>query len=398
MLNEEQGQLKNSHLLEDDSLSSLFDSDFLICSTEPQCIHSQPLSSKGFSHSLVENDSLGSAFAALNQPACKEHQDVNAPDDVTKENGILERVLRNDVMTRHPLQEQQDSRVGTMSESPVMNSGIQDNCNTGCNEFLTDPMDSPLDEMFSFSVGDPYEREPAAIIDDDEMDLSVAGSAIDGIYETGSEWDEMTDATSSPRPIPETEFRSDSHAAPKRHTCAECGGAFIKAADLESHAKQASHKPFACNEPGCSAQYTRPDALTRHRGVHSSTNSYPCVECHRYRGRGAFKRRDHLLQHLKKVHGLSADAVKPKFCSHKSCIYSGAEGPDGRFWGFKSRIEHARHMREAHGEGTNDCDVSGCDRRGKKGFARKRDLEIHREKVHMKSEQSAGPGLMIAVH
>jgi hypothetical protein len=39
-------------------------------------------------------------------------------------------------------------------------------------------------------------------------------------------------------------------------------------------------------------------------------------------------------------------------------------------------------MREAHGKETYDCMIDGCERFGKKGFARLNDLERHRKLAH----------------
>jgi hypothetical protein len=171
------------------------------------------------------------------------------------------------------------------------------------------------------------------------------------------------------------------NSMPAAHTCPKCLITFSRASEIEDHARETKHKPFACTI--CSALFSRQDALTRHRQIHESQKRYPCARCEKYRGPGAFRRRDHLRQHLRKKHRLHPNAEFPRHCPYDRCDFSAR---DGRFDGFRLRRDYLRHMRDSHGEEKHDCDVDGCDRKGKRGFARLSDLDRHRKLIHEKLE------------
>lgn len=163
------------------------------------------------------------------------------------------------------------------------------------------------------------------------------------------------------------------------HTGPQCLENFMRVSDIEAHARETKHKPFICGV--CNALFSRQDALTRHGEIHKSQKRYPCEWCEKNRGSVAFRRRDHLRQHLRKKHRVHPNAEFPRHCRYDGC---GSSACDGRFDGFRSRREYSRHMRESHGEEKHDCNVEGCDRVGRKGFARLSDLDRHRRLVHDK--------------
>jgi hypothetical protein len=172
----------------------------------------------------------------------------------------------------------------------------------------------------------------------------------------------------------------ESKRTPTSYTCRMCQESFSRILELEKHAKVAKHKPFACRQ--CKACFSRQDALTRHREIHDSQKLYPCLLCDSYQGVGAFRRRDHLRQHLQKKHRLHPNAEFPRHCSYECCSFSERFVVSDRFQGFSSRREYSKHMREVHGKETHDCDIDGCNRVGVKGFARINDLHKHRKVVH----------------
>lgn len=246
----------------------------------------------------------------------------------------------------------------------------------GCDDDILQPFSNPM-ERNTFISRD-FEETPST------PSLELSGSlrlGLKRLNETNKEkvkQEENEDTSSSYISVSEFEGSSEISSSFSRR-CSECQQLFARSSDMEQHAKETRHKPFFCSYKICTARFSRQDALTRHRDVHGSTLQFPCTKCDKYKDGDAFKRRDYLLQHMKKAHGMSREALHPKFCCHASCSYSGS---DGRFWGFRNRREHSWHMRDVHGEGTLDCKEIGCDRVGKKGFARKRDLEIHVQKIH----------------
>jgi len=176
-----------------------------------------------------------------------------------------------------------------------------------------------------------------------------------------------------------------SNSVPATHTCPICFVTFSRASDIEDHAKETKHKPFACSV--CNRLFSRQDALTRHREIHESQKRYPCAICEKCRGPVAFRRRDHLRQHLRKKHRVHPNAEFPRYCPYDRCNFSAREG---RFDGFRLRRDYLKHMRESHGEEKHDCDVDGCDRKGRRGFARLNDLDKHRQLIHKKLESGCG--------
>jgi hypothetical protein len=164
------------------------------------------------------------------------------------------------------------------------------------------------------------------------------------------------------------------------HKCRECEESFSRVHELERHAKDTKHKPFACGE--CNACFSRQDALTRHREIHDSQKVYPCPKCNKYQGSAAFRRRDHLRQHLWKKHRVHPNTEFPRHCPYECCGCSEQLRHVANFNGFGSRREYSKHMREVHGKETHDCDIEGCHRVRSKGFARISDLQRHRKLIH----------------
>ena len=78
--------------------------------------------------------------------------------------------------------------------------------------------------------------------------------------------------------------------------CQVCFQSFPSNAELERHAQSLQHKAFGCK---CGKTYARLDILKRHC---DSTPKFPCPHCNRYTGANAFRREDHLTQHLRTYH------------------------------------------------------------------------------------------------
>jgi hypothetical protein len=129
---------------------------------------------------------------------------------------------------------------------------------------------------------------------------------------------------------------------------------------------------------------------------------WPCQYCRRHRGENGFRRLDHLRQHMRNYHHHESDGqpLAPEgsrgnlkyifpVCSHADCPkYRGidfqelprsqkeADRP------FASQSEYTKHMREEHEECAYPCDVEGCDRVGRRGYFREKDMLRHRSQQH----------------
>ncbi|KAK1597649.1 uncharacterized protein LY79DRAFT_351241 [Colletotrichum navitas] len=183
-------------------------------------------------------------------------------------------------------------------------------------------------------------------------------------------------------------------------TCAECTMKFCSKAKLEGHANEAQHSPFACI---CGKTFARLDVLNRHLDcLGSDLPKFPCQFCKRHRGKDGFRRRDHLLQHIRGYHKFEAEGkidcilpsrrgehLAPPVCSYQSCpkyrdnsfTKLGVEEQQ-RTKPFASQSEYTKHMKTAHNFTPFPCTMSGCNKTGSKGYVREKDLINHRKKEH----------------
>jgi DNA-directed RNA polymerase subunit RPC12/RpoP len=186
------------------------------------------------------------------------------------------------------------------------------------------------------------------------------------------------------------------------YSCHQCGGEFSTRNDLTRHATDSQHNAFLCEHPGCVSTFTRYPDLIRHEGIHAPDSSrYPCHLCKRHRGPTAFKRKDHLTQHLRNYHHVDPEDGKSLgfSCPKEGCenyrdetffrrgIASGwkhvprwntakGEAP------FPNQAALTKHLKAEHDESQFPCEVPFCDRVRGKGFTRKRDLFKHRQAKH----------------
>ncbi|KUJ13146.1 uncharacterized protein LY89DRAFT_651228 [Mollisia scopiformis] len=171
--------------------------------------------------------------------------------------------------------------------------------------------------------------------------------------------------------------------------CAECGMSSRSNAALIRHAEEHLHQPYGCQ---CGVFFSRRDVLHRHLdSLSRSKPEYPCTYCKRHRGADGFRRKDHLLQHMRNYHHLETepDSFRVTFpvCSHADCAFYRNEAfaksenaEDNK--PFASQSAYTRHMREEHNESPFPCTISGCNRIGKKGYFREKDLRLHHLKEH----------------
>lgn len=121
-------------------------------------------------------------------------------------------------------------------------------------------------------------------------------------------------------------------------------------------------------------------AAKPHKKSTSEEPRYPCQHCDRYCGKRAFKRKDHLNQHLRRVHSLSQEDLVPGFCPHRNCSF--AEGPMSSVRAFSKFSHYTKHLREVHGESLFDCSVPNCRRKGVNGYSGHANLLRHMREKH----------------
>ncbi|KAF4872746.1 Zinc finger protein Gfi-1 [Colletotrichum siamense] len=184
------------------------------------------------------------------------------------------------------------------------------------------------------------------------------------------------------------------------NSCAECRKEFKSRAQLQQHAIEAQHTPFACV---CGKGFARLDVLYRHLdSFGNQMPKYPCQFCKKHRGKNGFKRRDHLVQHIRGYHKFEAEeklgdilpSRRGKYGIPQVCPYPGCEFHRGDSFKelsaeeqrsskpFSTQAEYTKHMKEAHDFTPFACNVAGCVKTGKKGYSREKDLINHRKKEH----------------
>ncbi|KAI1805688.1 hypothetical protein F4811DRAFT_513874 [Daldinia bambusicola] len=191
---------------------------------------------------------------------------------------------------------------------------------------------------------------------------------------------------------------------PAINSCIECNASFDTLSLLNNHAMKTQHYSFACL---CGERFSRYDAQGRHiKSFRKDSRSYPCNLCKRHRGRKAFHRRDHLVQHLRGYHQLDTKEITnhcPKVNPRQQsdayspvlvCPFVGCEHyRDKEFRNldefeqqeqcpFKSKSHYSNHLKDAHGEVPFPCHVLECDRVGSKGYLREKALKRHLAAQH----------------
>ena len=190
-------------------------------------------------------------------------------------------------------------------------------------------------------------------------------------------------------------------------SCDECGAKFNSMAELHVHAIEQHHVILRCK---CAETFSRIDVLIRHlKQNRLSGTTYPCLKCKRHRGVRAFKRKDHLTQHLQNYHHV--DATKYSRYSIYStliqlrCPYIGC--PQHRdadfyripFWErdkacpFEKQSVYTKHMQKDHDYSPYPCDLANCPKVAGKGFFRKTSFLKHRKSCHPDARPFVDTGL-----
>lgn len=192
---------------------------------------------------------------------------------------------------------------------------------------------------------------------------------------------------------------------PVPNTCAECKRSFPTRKELKCHAESWNHTMFVF-KCSCGNTFARSDALNRHCEALSPAGDgkYPCTSCKSHRGKHAFHRRDHLIQHLRGYHKFDFKAVEPflafngqvtfEACPHLNCGFH--RGKDYELLSspqemslrpFERKRDYYGHMKDAHNQTPFPCYVDGCIQTGSKGYATVNGLIAHLTKKHPQEQK-----------
>ncbi|KAH6682780.1 hypothetical protein B0J14DRAFT_574359 [Halenospora varia] len=184
--------------------------------------------------------------------------------------------------------------------------------------------------------------------------------------------------------------------------CIECNTLCSSKAGLLRHGKQAQHRPYGCD---CGMLFSRLDVLHRHlESLALEEPQFPCEyqNCKRHRGANGFHRKDHLTQHLRNYHhvgtvqgpantviGIQRRQFVFPVCAFSSCPQYRDPSFNSLPWSqkeqnkpFTSQSAYTKHMRYEHNYCSFPCIVEGCDRTGRRGYFREKDLIKHRQTDH----------------
>ncbi|KAK9424548.1 hypothetical protein SUNI508_03424 [Seiridium unicorne] len=182
--------------------------------------------------------------------------------------------------------------------------------------------------------------------------------------------------------------------------CIECGEILPYRAHLQAHANLKQHSPFQCI---CGKKFARLDVLHRHFDSYGrDMPKFPCTFCKSHRGKLGFRRRDHLVQHLRGYHKFDLEEINQispalrdirlrnsPVCPHVGCEYH----RDSSFRDlpleqqledrpFTKQSDFSKHLKEVHDETPFPCKFPGCDKVGGKGYIRQKDLMKHQTAKH----------------
>ncbi|GAP92890.1 putative AMP-binding enzyme [Rosellinia necatrix] len=146
--------------------------------------------------------------------------------------------------------------------------------------------------------------------------------------------------------------------------CIDCDKLFPNNAQLRSHGKREGHRPYACD---CGHTCSQLDALDRHIASKNNVAKFTCPLCKHDKAPRAFCRADHLPQHFRTFHKISAGRIPKSFTagpSHSSPVESPMPLPPPQYLPSYS------------------CPVPGCNRRGELAYFRQLDLDEHLLMTH----------------
>ena len=104
--------------------------------------------------------------------------------------------------------------------------------------------------------------------------------------------------------------------------------------------------------------------------------SHELIISHSYRGKDGFKRKDHLVQHMRNYHKMEDYAPINGVCRESYCYFR-----------YIALDGLAKHMLETHHSSPYVCREPNCDRVGMNGFENVKDLKAHEKDTHVSEFQ-----------
>ncbi|KAI3317818.1 hypothetical protein HD806DRAFT_526788 [Xylariaceae sp. AK1471] len=187
-----------------------------------------------------------------------------------------------------------------------------------------------------------------------------------------------------------------------------CGYVFHSGDELHKHTSSShagqhlivSEAPFKCH---CGQEFAKLYTLERHiRGAEKHlVPEYPCHECTAYQAKNGFKRKDHLVQHLRVFHKYDDSRLATLFqprqarrfnipaCHIENCEYYRSPefkdlpiGQQNNNRPFDKQSDYTSHMKQEHDWSPHPCNVQSCSKVGGKGFFSATALEKHGKEKH----------------
>nr|POE47617.1 isoform 3 of transcription factor sp1 [Quercus suber] len=151
------------------------------------------------------------------------------------------------------------------------------------------PGEYPLFDDVLYSVGSGFDELPLAYSD-----------ALEFVHDSSSGREDIWQSTSEP-------VLESSRPGQRRAYPCICGQWFETLEALERHTRSSLHRAYVCPTPNCGKSFYRRDSFARHKSQHTASESFACLQCPK-----AFKRKDHLEQHMKNIHDLSCNRRTPR--------------------------------------------------------------------------------------
>lgn len=157
-------------------------------------------------------------------------------------------------------------------------------------DVLQENVDSPTQTYI-------YQHQP-----NDDYLLDSIGAGFDSPSSLNGYWPGLDDSqlrqecepASTPSTAPQVSRRPNQKGP---YPCIICFEQYKTLEALEQHAKSEAHRVYRCPVLDCPKTFYRRDSYARHKSQHTASETQVCSWCFK-----SFKRKDHLDQHVRKLH------------------------------------------------------------------------------------------------